>query len=105
MSCNDVMWEPNEGEPLPIHDMGDNHLINAWRKLKLVEQTGPQQGFPDFRGEMAQEAAEMQFFAAEDAYQHLTSTLLPALEGEISRRQLRVDHVTESGNIIRRRLT
>ena len=104
MSCNDVMWEPNEGEELPIHDMADTHLINARRSLLIVERVGPQQGFPNFQGEMAQEAAEREFFAAEDAYDHMTITLLPALEAEIRRRGLRTDHTLENGNVIRRRI-
>ena len=104
MSCNDVMWEPNEGEPLPIHDMSDTHLVNARRALQRASYAGPPVDYPNFRGEMAQEAAEAQFYAAWNAHDHMTMTLLPALEQEIGRRRLRTDYTTKSGNMIRRRL-
>ena len=104
MSCNDVMWEPNEGEELPIHDMADTHLINARRSLQRARFAGPPEYYPNFQGEMAQEAAEAQFYAAWDAHDHMVLTLLPALETEIRRRGLRTDHTLENGNVIRRRI-
>ena len=85
MSCNQE-WTPKEGAPLPIHDMANSHLRNAWAALKRREAEGMMIGFPDFRGERAQEFAESQFFAEQEAHDEMIRVLIPALEAEFKRR-------------------
>ncbi len=69
MSC-DQEWTPKEGDPLPIHDMANSHLRNAYAALLKYDddEAGEEWRWDEFH------------------YNHVQGVLIPALEEEFARR-------------------
>lgn len=81
-----ALWTTATGDEIPLDEMSTQHIRNALAIVKKIEDDGPPGGFPMFQGEMAQDAAEHQFFQAEDRYDE-ASWWVTAFEEELKKRE------------------
>ena len=87
------VWTTKDGRKIPVNEMGDTHLINAWkfldRKETKVREAEMFYNHPIWgpRGEMAQEAAEQAMGQAYDV-QAVCSYWMKIFEKEMKKRDI-----------------